>query len=320
MGAVRNKVGVFNNTYGRGFIYDDEAAGLEIMYISDTMRLPFNWFKGFEGYVGDDFNDFDVDVFGVNPVFTVAESWSIQPHVVYVYSDDASTAIATGGSFIENTDGQLAGGEDASVWYLGVNVDGTVGNVGLWATGIYQGGSIDDTTANGDVDLKAYVFALGGNVPVGPASIHGQWFYASGDDDPTDGDIEDFRGIGGGGVGMAYYWSEIMGLGMFDWDQSNGSPGADVSNIWAVNLGASMKPTDKLTLSGDLWYAALVEDDAFGEDELGFEVDLVATYQLIAGMNIDFVGAYLFAGDATSSVGDNNDNPYEIGTRLSISF
>jgi hypothetical protein len=57
-----------------------------------------------------------------------------------------------------------------------------------------------------------------------------------------------------------------------------------------------------------------------GEDELGVEIDLVATYQLIEGMNLDLVGAYLFAGDAISTTGSNDDDPYEVGMRLSLSF
>jgi hypothetical protein len=95
----------------------------------------------------------------------------------------------------------------------------------------------------------------------------------------------------------------------------------DVSNLWAVNIGASISPMEKLKLTGDLWYASHVEDDfTTDEKKLGTEVDLMATYQLIEGLNLDLVGAYLFADDGTSTDGNNDDNPYEIGTRLSLSF
>jgi hypothetical protein len=55
---------------------------------------------------------------------------------------------------------------------------------------------------------------------------------------------------------------------------------------------------EKLSLTGDLWYAGKPEKDANGEDELGFEVDLLAAYQLVEGLNLELVGAYLFAEDA----------------------
>jgi hypothetical protein len=96
-----------------------------------------------------------------------------------------------------------------------------------------------------------------------------------------------------------------------------------VSNQWAANIGATIKPMEKLSLTGDLWYSALVEDNANGDDVLGFEVDLVATYQLAEGLNLDLVGAYLFADDATVTADNptsNDDDPWEVGTRLSLSF
>ena len=111
-----------------------------------------------------------------------------------------------------------------------------------------------------------------------------------------------------------------MGNGVFDENISTGST-TDISNLWALNIGATIKPMEKLSLTGDIWYAAHVEDD-FTTDEknLGVEVDLKATYQLSEGLNLDLVGAYLFADDATSVDGDNDEDPYELGARLSISF
>jgi hypothetical protein len=125
-----------------------------------------------------------------------------------------------------------------------------------------------------------------------------------------------------------------MGLGMFDErntgysnNHSNNSCGDAISNIMAANIGASFSPMEKLNVGLDLWYAKLAEDiDADpitagmqGESELGTEVDLKITYELVEGLNLDVVGAYLFAGDATYK-GANDADPYEIGTQLSLSF
>jgi hypothetical protein len=186
-------------------------------------------------------------------------------------------------------------------YWLGANVDATLGSFNLWATAIYQGGEYADGDAGttGDLDISAYLAAFGGNVPLGPAD--------------------------GGAAGWSYYWAEIMGNGRFDNALSAGST-ANPSNIWAANIGATIKPMEKLSLRGDVWYASLVEDNLLGDKDLGIEVDLVATYQLIEGLSIDLVGAYLFAGDATTAEGftvggqSNEDDPWEVGTRLQISF
>ena len=104
--------------------------------------------------------------------------------------------------------------------------------------------------------------------------------------------------------------------------QTSAGSTVDISNIWAVNIGASLKPVEKLKLTGDLWYASLVEDDPVTDEKtLGFEIDLAADYQLVEGLNLRLVGAYLFADDATATTAaGNEDDPYEIGAQLSLSF
>ena len=120
----------------------------------------------------------------------------------------------------------------------------------------------------------------------------------------------------------------LVGYGIFDYDVSAGSPADHLFNIWAVNLGTTIKPMDKLSITADLWYAQHEEDVVFNagtidqrkENKLGTELDVVVTYQLVEGMNLDLVGAYLWAGDATSLNGKNDEDPYEFGARLSLSF
>jgi len=68
-----------------------------------------------------------------------------------------------------------------------------------------------------------------------------------------------------------------------------------------------------------LWYAKLAKSDVNGGQTLGTEIDLRATYALMKNLNLDVVGAYLFAGDATYQ-GKGEKNAYEVGTMLSFSF
>jgi hypothetical protein len=118
-----------------------------------------------------------------------------------------------------------------------------------------------------------------------------------------------------------------MGYGIFDTDgngswaynASANSPGDKISNIMAGNIGTTIKPMPDFSVTLDVWYAKLAEEDKNKEDYLGTEVDLIMTYTLMKGLNLDVVGAYLFRGDATYK-GNNDANPYEVGTRLSLSF
>jgi len=303
LGNLNSKIGMQGMVLSRGFIMDDDFSGAVFTYKAGDMYIPFFWVKAYEGYTigGPDANDFDVDYYGIYPVLNAGGA-TIKPLIMWITSKDAQDWPTT------------AGYEEFDLYYLGADVDMNLDALSLWFTGIYQMGSAD-LVGGGDVDSSAYLLALGGEANVGAASVHGQIFYATGDDDATDSDEDAFwipRG-------QSYYWSEIMGYGIFDANASANSCADHISDIMAINLGVTLKPMDKLSLTADLWYAALAEDDANGEDVLGTEVDLKATYKLMDNLNLDVVGAYLFAGDATYNGSDDAD-PYEFGTRLSFGF
>lgn len=317
IGPVRAKIGAYDINWARGFIYADEQSGVTVSFKAGDVVIPISWMKAFEG--GTQANSLDEDIIGIYPVFNFGEAFSLNPFLIYAYSSDG------GGTFSTlNANGTPAGftNDGVGVYWVGANADFNLGPAALWLTAFYQGGEVSSGTAGvDDLDVAAFLLAAGVSMPLGPVELHGQAFYGSGDDDATDSDLEASFGLGGGGVGQAYYWSEIMGLGTFDAQTSAGST-VDISNLWAANIGASLKPMEKLKLTGDIWYASHVEDDAItNEKPLGVEVDLAADYQLIDGLNLRLVAAYLFADDATApNAAGNEDDPYEVGAQLSLSF
>jgi hypothetical protein len=298
MGPVRMTIGQQSLGWARGFIYSDQGSMLTLSTKMGEHLLPFTWLKINEGFT--DNNAKDIDVVGFYPVFNFGDSFSLNPFIIYGYSKEGDAASSNPFSTYGQNTAPIGFVNDdgLGIYYLGVNADATLGSFNLWGTGIYQGGK-RETTVSGvsNVDVKAYLVAGGLAVPVGPASLHGQAFYASGDDDPLDSDYEAFFGIDGRSRGWSYYWAEIMGNGVFDAQTSAGAT-ANPSNLWAANFGVGLKPMEKLSLNGDLWYASLVEDDSNGNKKLGFELDLKATYQLVEGMSMELVAAYLFADDS----------------------
>ncbi|MFP4422974.1 MAG: alginate export family protein, partial [Desulfococcaceae bacterium] len=209
--------------------------------------------------------------------------------------------------------------EELNIWYAGADIDFSFDPVSFWLTGIYQGGDAD-LIGGGSVDFEGYLGAAGASVGMGFGEIHAEAFYASGDDD-NDGDIETFFVPG---ATESYYWAEIMGYGVFDDQVSNNAPADQIYNIMAANFGLTLNPMDKLEVGMDVWYAQLVEEitlpDGSKEDYLGTEVDLRITYELVDNLNLDVIGAYLFAGDATTMDSPNDADPYEVGAQLSLSF
>jgi len=305
LGQVNFLVGLQPRVLHRGFVFSDDFAGLAVTFKGPGFSIPFIWFKAYEGGTGKDKNDNDVDYYALKPTFNFPGG-NVTPTLAYIYSKDASKWSATSGN------------KEVKVWLAGVDLDMKFGAGSFWFTGIYEGGDADLVVpAGASVDMKAYLLALGGAFNAGPADIHGQVFYASGNDKnrKTTDDYEAFYIP----KGQSYYWSEIMGFGTFDNQASAGSCADQISNIMAANIGVGFKASDKMKITADLWYARLAEENAAGEDVLGTEIDLKLTYSLMQNLKIDLIAAYLFAGDATYK-GSNDANPYEIGTQLSFSF
>ena len=285
LGNVNTKLGIQGGVLARGLMFDDDFSGATVTMNFGNVSIPLMWARVNGEYVSA--AGVDEDILSSTAKIKVGDSGEIAPYLVYHGSNGVS---------------------ELEAFYLGVDADMKFGGAKTWGTLIYQGG----TSENGD-DNKGWLAAIGGSVNV----VHGRFFYATGDDNPADGDNDEFAGV----PGRSYYWSEIMGYGVFDNTVSAGSPADRISNIFAVNVGVKVKPVDKWTLSADLWYAQLAEENTLGNDELGTEIDLKATYKVMDNLNLDLVAAYLFAGDATAETGMiNQEDPVEVGARLSLNF
>jgi hypothetical protein len=314
-GPVGGKVGLQPGLLGRGFLFDDDFAGVVLSFNVEGFTLPVIWMRPYED---SEKNKNEVDYFAVAPTFG-NETLSITPFGLYAYSNNANDWEKTKGF------------DKLNMYYAGVELGAKMGPASLWGVGIYQGGSADlasDTTKS--VDFKAWLAGAGANVDFGFADVHGQAFYATGDDKEDANESKTFFVP----QGQSYYWSEIMGYGIFDNQVSKNACADQIGNIMAANIGTTIKPMDDLSISLDAWYAKLAEGNyvkdgsivpkgtagATQEDELGIEANVKISYKLVEGLNLDLIGAYLFAGDATTMKAAKDKNPYEVGTQLSLSF
>jgi len=282
MGNMQFKVGTQGATLARGFLFADDFSGIvAIANVSDTVTLPFAWMKVEEQQATA---GTETDYYAAFPIIKVSDALTLNPYVVLDHMND---------------DG------DTSVYWVGIDADIAMDGMSFWATGIYNFGEVATD------DVSAFLVAAGAEV--GP--VHAQAFYSTGDDDAADTDIEQFVMP----AGSSYYWAEILGYGIYDVGTGYADTGNadDITNIWAANIGVTVKPADKLTLSADLWYAEKAEDDANGESDLGFEVDLNATYMLMDNLKAQIFAAYLAAGDAYNA---DDEDPIECGVQLSLSF
>jgi hypothetical protein len=145
--------------------------------------------------------------------------------------------------------------------------------------------------------------------------------------------------------GASHYWSEILGMGTLDVnvgvDGTSDHPvytggynaGDKPSNLWTINAGVAWQamPATKLTLN---YYYVQTHKDVFSEitynefgelvrvdksKDIGNELDFYLDQDIVDGLQLRFVAAYLFAEDGYSIFRDEDD-VYEVGARLMWSF
>ena len=335
----RFTVGVQDFLLGRGYIFNDDAAGIKAMFkVNDSIYLPLIYMKMYEGGAGYDSksnsnSNYDMAAWVFYPSLFLNKDNVFKPHISYIVSEDGSQAKAKNSLVVyDYPNGSSVPARDVSVWSAGLEYDGKFDIYDFGATGIFQFGNIKLLTGD-DSNASGYLFDLFGGVNLGPSNIHAKGIYASGKKyDNTSNDMKQFFTIGPTtDWGTSYYWAEIMGAGIIDNQVPSGAPGDKISNVWIGNLGASYKLIQDLKLSADLWYAIRAEDvkiaTAPGASQahsasLGTELDLVATYTIVDNLKLDLIGAYLWAGDAITKSVDpyGSTNPIELAAQLSLAF
>jgi hypothetical protein len=183
-------------------------------------------------------------------------------------------------------------------------------------------GEVKDDGGGHDDDYEGYMVDAGVNIALDMATIRARAFMASGDDD--EGQDDDFQVMSGATMS----WAEIISDGYsYDRNASLSQIGAanKPSNMYAINVGADLKPTDTTTLKFDVYYIGMMEDRAVGgddEDEIGIEIDARLTQKIYDTLSLTVVGAYMLAEDGygTDRVNADGDDAFQVGMGLDFKF
>jgi len=191
---------------------------------------------------------------------------------------------------------------------LNFNLDGAAGNLSYAFEGTYLGGESSFNPTFGDrLDNKA--FQAYGRLQYNLADIRSKFGiavgYGTGDNDPTDGDQEDFQSFFMNSIG--FHIAEIYGNDIHSYDAYiPGTPGADGTNAGAgfanttfVQVSAAHDLTSKISLNAVASYFVATEDQLVGEgvllhpndgtaapgetemtDDIGWEIDVNGTYKV----------------------------------------
>jgi hypothetical protein len=287
----------------------------------------------------------DVDAFVGKLSFDLADKSKIGLFASYISNDSAAI-------YDEETGARTWAKLDANKWEikklkdtvdLGIYTMGMTGkfNINTIFVGgdlIYQGGSIENTqyidqdgvtSSAHDYDVSSFFARVEAGAKIGATKITGMYWYASGDDDPTDDEVN------------AYLATDVdMGASMVIME---GHPTSDDyfterpyildKGMHLLKLSVDSKVSDQTTIGGALLYMMTAEDitytnDAgqrFSDDGIGTEIDMYVKYKLYPDVTLSFNAGYLLTDDAMDYFeqdldGSADEDIYTIGARLRYKF
>jgi len=181
-----------------------------------------------------------------------------------------------------------------------------------------------------DRNYDGYMFHAGADFALDMATLRAQFIYTSGD---KEGDLDDdFQGL----EGETFSWAEIIADGWsYDRNANLNQIGGDnsPSNMWAVGVGATLKPTDTTSILLDIYYIGMVEDRTIAgekEDTIGTEIDVRLIQKIYDNLSLSVAGSYMLADDgfgvyngtptATNQASDSGDDCFQVGIGLDFSY
>lgn len=186
-----------------GLVYGDDNPGFWLTGDYDTFSFNVGYFKLGESNFQvfntiDNFggNDDDRDLYAGYLTFEPSEGQKFQPF----YTFDRIRSVPVGTFFNRLTD-SMGDVPDTNVHHIGAYYTGDFGLMELFLEGVYEFGKAKDTgLAQGDFDVSAYaasadlalnlddMFGFGVKPHIGA-------IYTSGDDDPTDDELNGYTGV-----------------------------------------------------------------------------------------------------------------------------
>jgi cytochrome c5 len=330
-----------------GSIYSDTDLGVRVTGTYEGIDWSLYGANRIENDLLSDFNQIssfrDQQIYIAHLQFNIGKT-IVKPSIHFNIDDEG-----------DHRRGRVGRDENVEALYVGFTTYGPIGPVNL-LTGLYGVfGNQDNVSLVGaiplrDQNVRAFVGYLDVSYPMlnGKITPHIGGFYASGDNDPFDGDATGFDAISDrvnvwgskgfmigdrvslgalGGRTVMRQNSPYTALRDTDANSNFVNPGAV-----AVNIGLNTKPFDKLSLDTNFtqfWWratdsleaimAALGTPNNLG-NTLGFELNMEANYKLTDKLNINASGTIYKTHQEMRKIYGDNDLLTKITAGIQFNF
>jgi hypothetical protein len=279
----------------------------------------------------------DLDAYLLLSTYQLDKDNLIGLHFTYLHSDGNLPVLPPGDS---DSGSNVS---DLNIYNIGVHGNGNVGGLDWAAEVDFHFGSVDDVPVddftNKDIDAKGWGLMTKLGYMIDPVNIRGMFGYGSGDDDPFDGDNEQFQTLLGPDYGFTarkthytFVYERIVRTAALPEITTN-QEGGDITNTGLANttvynLGLDLQALENLSLSLDGFLLYASETDGWEElveqsvdDEIGWEIDFRLNWNIAKNLNYFIEAGMLDAGDFyEDAFGINAKTAYAASHGIALSF
>lgn len=295
------------------FVWSDNAAGVKWARKAGHWGYTLGWWRtDWEPTIsksGTSDASEDGEIYTADATYKY-DTGSVNGFVIYRNQGEDKTFGGTA------TDPGVTVDRDSEIW-LGLSGKNTWGDLSLWATGIYLTG--EAKTTEGDFDRNAFLFHGQFDYKMGKSTLTLGGLYASGDDDPNDEDFENFDHID---IGTSVLGSVVI----FDNYADDNSPSQAFyvfdQGYKIVYAGVKYALNSKTDVWGKYFWHNTAEDELLGDDEIGHELVVGASYTIMKGLKAEINAGYLVAGDALDALASDGDadDIFRTDARIRLKF
>jgi hypothetical protein len=320
---ARVQIGLLPHKVNR-FFWKETAMGVK--FYGDNYSLA--WIRGrntlSNNAAAADWGDNDLD--SINARYDLKmEPAKVGFFASYLWQDITTGSTSSLPTFPSRFEIKVGPLSSAAFDLLAIGVDGS------WSTAtsfgkafvnwdlIYETGGVDDVGSVGnDFDISAYLLHGDFGLTFGKTTVTYTVWYASGDDNSSDKDIDNFMS-----VDVDFFESFIFQESLTDDNVFFEGPYVSDKGLFFNKLALHYAASKKLKLGIAGIYHLLAEDATLAtgakDDELGFEINAYGKYKLYGNLELALHLGYLTSGDAmdvfetgTSSDVDNGKGDIDI--------
>jgi len=288
------------------WLWSDNAAGVKYKSKRDKLSYSLGWFRDDQtsdgkGTSARNTND---DVYALDVNYKIDDASSVG--AFWLYRESGAETIAG-----------VANSMDQEHWF-GLEGKTQIANVFLGGTFIYETGEIKGGSAfpNGKstLDREGFLGNIEATAKIDKARVKVGYLYASGDDDPTDKDVENFNVIDmyTGGLGSVVIFDSFA-----DDNTMVTSPYFLDKGISLAYLHGDFDLNDKASVGlGYLWHNTA--EDVGKNDDLGHEFVARGSYKLTKNLTAAIAAGYFIGGDLWDDLASDGNGDDVIRSDASI--